>query len=363
MKKLLTSLSISISIVALPLIAGLLTSSADAEVIGGPGVSVETYYVNLHEEGEVINSFDFGRNGTLYYTTGIKGPAGCETGFSVYKYDGESFEQIYYDENAFGFSGGRIRRYGKGNNEYFLFNDGGTENRMEFNYYSYDPYETEPIRKIIMTGPDEYWGLSTRDGTDLWAGGAPILDFGENQSRIYYGSIRFAGAGDGGGNIHVRMIDLGIVGGGSGPLAFDSSGNLYYAQGYNWPFESDAYIYRFSAAEVADAIDDPKNHPLDVTEDWDIIIFNGWGDCCLGASSMFFHNKIGLVLTATTAHGNSELRWYAINSDGSSGGYTVLALSTGRMSETRYRNSMIYVNDPDGIYCIDMTSSSLAMMQ
>ena len=70
---------------------------------------------------------------------------------------------------------------------------------------------------------------------------------------------------------------------------------------------------------------------------------------------MVFVEDIGLVLTATSLHGSSQLRLYTINRDGTSGGYTVLAFSDGRMSEIRYRLGKIYFNDPDGIYCIDAT--------
>ena len=47
--------------------------------------------------------------------------------------------------------------------------------------------------------------------------------------------------------------------GGSGPLAFDLAGNLYYAPGY-----ADTSIYKFAASEVADAIAQNGN-PLKVT--------------------------------------------------------------------------------------------------
>jgi hypothetical protein len=384
MKKALIFSNSTTLTLALLLIAGLLTSTAGAEIIEVPGITVETYYPNPHEGGEIINSFDFGRTGTLYYTTGVKGPEGCETGLTVYRYADDSYERIYHKENAYGFSGGRIRSYGKGSGggsgegsgqssgqatgERILFNDGGTESRMGFNYYAYDPEGEEQIRTIIRSerpGAGQYWGLSTRDGTDLWAAGAPVLDFGENHSHIYYGSLDFDDTDTGSGSIDDRMIDLGLVGGGSGPLAFDSAGNLYYAQGYNWPFESDAYIYRFSAAEVADAMEDPENNPLEITDAhlFETIIFDGWIQGFLGASSMFFNNKAGLVLTATTAHGPSELRRYAINPDGTSGDYTVLAASTGRMSETRCHKGKIYFNDPDGIYLIDMASPGMTMTE
>ena len=70
---------------------------------------------------------------------------------------------------------------------------------------------------------------------------------------------------------------------------------------------------------------------------------------------MVFVEDIGLVLTATSFHGSSQLRLYTINQNGTSGGYTVLASSDGRMSEIRYRLGRIYFSDPDGIYYINAT--------
>lgn len=360
MKKLLTFSNSATLIVTLVLIVGLLAPIAEAEVTGAPGIIVDTYYANPHGEGEIINSFDFGRKGQLYYTTGIKGPEGCEIGFTVYKYDGESYESIHYDEDAFGFSGGRIRRYGNR----MLFNDGATMVRKGFNYYSYDQKEREPIITIIdstQPGAANIWSLSTRDGTDLWAAGAASLSMGGlNRSHIFYGSLDFDDDGDedddygdnDDSNGNLTMIDLGFVGGGSGPLAFDSAGNLYYAQGFNnLPSFIDSNIYLFSAAEVAAAIDDPVNNPLEIADHvWATIPINSGA---LGASSMFFDDELGLVLTTTLGHGPSQLRRYAINPDGTSDDYTVLAISTGRMSETRHHKGKIYFNDPDGIYCIE----------
>jgi hypothetical protein len=151
-------------------------------------------------------------------------------------------------------------------------------------------------------------------------------------------------------------------------LTFDSRGNLYYAQGWNGvvfptPDVDDSLIYRFTAAEVADAIDDPVGHRLEITDPnendphvWDTIDVTWPNDpnSPVGVSSMVFVEDIGLVLTATALHGHSQLRLYTVNKDGSSGDYMVLAESDGRMTEIRYRFGKIYFNDPHGIYYIDV---------
>jgi len=300
------------------------------------------------------------------------GPS-CDVGFKVYKVRGmaHNLRIIYSDDEVYGFSGGRIKRYGN----CMLFNDGGAAfPRMSFDYYVFDPHE-RPIfvNKLYDSTQDPFfniWGLSTRLGTDLWAAGTPnLLDGGMGHNKIFYSSLDFddddydnhCGIDYSDGNPPITLV--GNVGaGGSGPLAFDSHGNLYYAQGWNGtiiPFDlSDSLIYRFSAGEVRKAIKHPDKKPLEITDSneddphvWDTILFPG----AIGVSSMVFVEDIGLILTATSLHGPSQLRHYTINPNGTSGDYTVLADSDGRMSEIRYRFGKIYFNDPDGIYYIDVT--------
>ena len=384
MRKLLTSSNSVILIVAFVSIVGLLTSIAGAEITPALGIEVENYYVNPHgchvpavgDVGECINSFDFFKN-RLYYTTGKKimteyGPS-CDVGFKVYKVLGKSHRMrivVSYDD-VFGFSGGRIKRYGN----CMLFNDGGMANfeRM-FDYYIFDPKRKPTVVNKLYDSTEapgyNLWGLSTRRGTELWAAGTPPFPDVFDNNKIFYSSIDFddddygnhCGIDYSDGNQSITSIgDVGA--GGTGPLAFDSRGNLYYAQGWNGsvypPDLYDSLIYRFSADEVAAAIDDPVNNRLviiDPNEDdphvWETILISE----AIGVSSMIFVEDIGLVLTATSLHGSSQLRLYTINrEDGTSGDYTVLAFSDGRMSEIRYRLGKIYFNDPDGIYYIDAT--------
>jgi hypothetical protein len=374
MRKLLRSSNSVILIVAFVAIFGLLMPVAEAEITPSDGIEVETYYLNPHgcdvvtvgDVGECINSFDFFRN-HLYYTTGKKimteyGPS-CDVGFKVYKVCGKSHNQqiIYSDNEVYGFSGGRIRRYGN----CMLFNDGGTAEfaRMSFDYYVFDPKKIPIVVNKLYDSTElpEYnlWGLSTRLGTDLWAAGnslPPPAGFDDNE--IFYSSIDYS---DG----NPPITSIGHVGaGGTGPLAFDSDGNMYYAQGWNGsiipypPVLFDSLIYRFTAKEVSKAIEHPDKFPLEITDPneddrhvWNTISI----DDAIGTSSMVFVEDIGLVLTATTLHGASELRLYIVNKNGTSGEYTPLAFSDGRMSEVRYRLGKIYFNDPHGIYYIDVT--------
>jgi hypothetical protein len=387
MRKLLRSSNSVILIVAFVAIFGLLMPIAEAEITPAEGITVHIYYAKpseLSNDNENINSFDFFRN-RLFFTTGKyeiepgNPPIpNYYTGFKVYKVlgRGRSLPKIIYsDDDVYGFSGGRIKRYG----DCMLFNDGGTASlaRMSFDYYVFDP-RAKPLVVNKLYDSNQHpkfnlWGLSTRLGSDLWAAGTPdLLSGGMYDNQIFYSSLDFDDDDHHNhccidySNGNPPIISIGDVdAGGSGPLVFDSHGNLYYAQGFNGQIfpdfqPIDSFIYRFSAAEVADAIDDPVKDRLKITgsNEWETIIAMDGTDTfglVLGVSSMVFVEDIGLVLSATFGIGPSQLRLYTINPDDSSGGYTVLATSSGRMSEIRYRFGKIYFNDPDGIYCINVT--------
>jgi hypothetical protein len=380
MRQLLKYSNSVILIVAFVSIVGLLATIAGAEITPTPGIEVETYYVNPHgchvvsvgDVGECINSFDFFKN-HLYYTTGKKimtnDGLSCDVGFKVYKVLGKSHNvrvAVDYDE-VFGFSGGRIRRYGN----CMLFNDGG-EARYErmFYYYIFDPQKKPKVVNKLYdsTQPPAYnlWGLSTRRGTEFWAAGTPPFPNIIDNNKIFYSSIDFNDDEYGKhcdidySDFNQTVISIGDVGpGGTGPLAFDSHGDLYYAQGWNGSFFTqifyDSLIYHFTADEVAAAINDPNNEDarLKITDQhvWATISISDG----IGASSMIFVEDIGLVLTVTSFHGDSQLGLFPVNQDGTSGDYTKLADSKGgRMPEVRYRLGKIYFSDPDGIYYIDV---------
>jgi len=339
--------------VALALLLVGIVPTAESATTGANGYIVYTYYSNpngewVNAEGdrikEVINSFDFGPDGALYYTTYIKNldePSVYKAlvGFKVYRYDGESLEVIYSDPNAFGVSGGRVITIG--NKVYF--NDGSTAgDRSTFDYYCYDPEVSPPVKILDSTqdGAPNLWGLDTGDGTDFWAAGR--LNYSTPPTRrqeIYYSSIE-------NGDL-MPVIDLGVgsYATGSGPLALDEDGNLYFADGGY----GETHIWRFTASDVLAAIANPATNPLhpDKAYDFDTLRIPG---VIRGASSMFIDGNLGMVLTATNYHDPSELRQYAINEDGTNGGYNVLATSDSRMAETRFENGEIYVSDPDGIY-------------
>jgi hypothetical protein len=342
------------------LLLAVVVSTAESATTGANDYIVYTYYSNPHEEWvnedgdtlkEVINSFDFGPDGKLYYTTYVKNfdatpPYLALEGFAVYCYDGESLEVIYYDPNSFGVSGGRVFTI----DDKVYFNDGGNaSDRGTFDYYRYDPEASPPVQILDSTDPNapSMWGLSTWDGTDFLAAGR----FGQRPNRvqkIYYSSSI-------NGDL-MPVMDLGVASyaSGSGPLVRDmANGYLFFCDGGYGA----THIWRFDADDVEDAMADPVNDPLTPADAYHFdTIYDGTQGpgAPRGGSSVFVHKKRGLVLTATRFHDPSQLRWYTINPNGTNGGYEVLATSDSRMSETRFVNGEIYVSDPDGIYTLSL---------
>lgn len=351
---------IALGVASVLLVAGSV-STAKADVVAAPGFAVDTHYdnpnaawvnsANGHRLKEVINSFDFGPDGNLYYTTYIKdldehSVYKALVGFKVYSYDAEAttpLVEIYSDPNAFGVSGGRVFTIG----DKIYFNDGGTMgDRRTFDYYSYDPAMAPgPVKVLDSTQTDapSIWGMDTWDGTDFLAAGR----FGERpnrEQRIYYSSLV-------NGDL-MPVMDLGVASyaSGSGPMALDQEGNnLYFADGGYGATN----IWRFNARDVLTAMADPTTYPLDPTDAQLFDQICNPPDNCQGprgASSMFIDESVWMVLTATKFHDPSELRRYLLNEDGSNGGFIVMANSDSRISETRLENGEVYVSDPDGIY-------------
>lgn len=297
-----------------------LAVSANAAITGQNGYTATAYFANPHA-GEALVSFDWSSTGNLFYST--RSPV-WNPQFAVYEYDGDSSTNIYSDPSAY--AGSRVTRIG----DRMYFNDGGNDSRYTFDYYRYDPtVGGSPVKVIDSSAANgsECWGLATRNGSDIWAGGGwPTV-------------IRYSNLDAQGDLVTEPMTDLGVIGAPSGPLAFDSIGNLYYAQGWG------DTIYRFTAAEVAAAIADSSTNPLSPTgHEWATI-----GGDATGATGIFVTDDWGLVLTATSLTAPSELRRYAINPDGTSAGYEVMATSPSVMTETRYYDGTIYVADADGI--------------
>ncbi|MFA5343158.1 MAG: VCBS repeat-containing protein [Kiritimatiellia bacterium] len=293
---------------------------AFAAFIGSSNYVAQTFYANPHA-GETLVAFDWDEDSNLYYSTGRPDYG---LGISVYRYNGVNASLLYTDANAF--SGSRVTAIGGR----IYFNDGGTYTRYTCDYYRYDP--THPSAPANIGILSDIYGLETRDGTDFWAAG------GYN-SAIYYSALNANGD-----LVSNPLVNLGAIGAASGPIAFDASSNLFYAEGY--VSSGNPTVYRWSAAEVSAAIANPAGAPLSpVGHAWATL---SAGD---GASGMVVDNKGRLVITATSFTDASELQRLFVT-NGNYAGYAVLARSDERMETVRIRDGKIYVSSSEGIFTV-----------
>ena len=298
-----------------------LAGHASAGIIGSSNYVVQTYYANPHA-GETLVAFDWDGNNNLYYSTGRPDYA---LGFSVYRYDGNAAVNLYTDATAF--SGSRVTAIGGR----VYFNDGGTYTRYTCDYYRYDPAtQSAPVNMGIQS---DIYGLETSNGSNFWAAGGYT-------AAIYYSALNANGE-----LLSNPLVNLGVIGNASGPMAFDTNGNLYYAEGY--VAQGNPTVYRWSAAEVTAAIANPAANPL-------IPDGHAWATLSSGdgASGMAVDNNGHLVVTATSFTDPSQLQRLFVT-NGICGGYEVLANSDTRLETVRVHGGKIYVSLSDGIFAVN----------
>ena len=301
-------------------------TQAFATFVGGSGYRAQTYYENPHAD-ETFAAFDWDADTNLYYSTGRPGYG---LGMSVYRYNETTVANLYTATNVY--AGSRVTVIG----DFVYFNDGDNYNRSTNDYFKYAPATgLAPTRIIDSVGTGiDLWGLQARGSSaELWAAGG-------GSCKIQYTTL------DASGNpVSVPPISLAQIGNYSGPLAFDVSGNLYYANGYVGA--GDPNIFRWSAAEVVAAKADPVGSPLSPTgHEWAMIVggFSGSGMAC--------DDNGNVILTATSFGSPSEVRLYSVNAAGANSGMTVIATTPNRAETVRYRDGVIYVSDADGIAAV-----------
>ena len=306
-------------------LVGLFACTCRGDITASPGYRIETHFESPHV-GAVVGSFDWGADTNLYYST-----AGAFSfGLNVYVHDGSTSSNIYSDLGVF--VGARVTAIG----DYIYFNDGGDFVRWDQYYFKYDPAADSLTNLNVASS---LWGLGKRGATELWAAGGFI-------SALYFSPL------DASGNLSSNpLVNAGSIGGGSGPLAFDASGNLYYAHGYATPGK----IYRFTAAEVAAAMANPSGSPLTAAgHEWATI-----GGDFTGASGMAVDGGGHVLVTCTKFDSPSELRRYTIDWFGANDGYDVLATSEGRLGTVRYRSGTVYVNDDSGVHAVEPDTTAM----
>jgi hypothetical protein len=145
----------------------------------------------------------------------------------------------------------------------------------------------------------------------------------------------------------------------SGPLLFDSSGNLFYAPGGTSDFSNTPHtsgngstIFEWSAAQVAAALADPAGHGLVANNSSLWVNYQNiadYGDYA-GATSMAIDNG-QLLLTLTSFGGPSELVSFGMNSDTSFNGTNATLITDGsngyttQLGQLEVNNGNLFVAD------------------
>lgn len=192
--------------------------SASAALIFSNGYGSAAYYTN--PDPAFIFSYDWGPNGSLYYGTA---DSSSYQSAGVYQTDGISPRLVLASASS-DYAGASVVAIGSS----IYYND---SNYPDSGIYRHDVGVPGSTKSLATN-----WGLFT-NGTSLFVTGAAA--FGDPTGIVAFPN----------GDLSGPTVDLGGIAGASGPLAFDAAGNLFYAPGYG-----DLSIYRWSASQVADAV-------------------------------------------------------------------------------------------------------------
>lgn len=302
-------------------IAGLLAfaGGAIAAVTASPGVTVTEVFAT--GGGDSIVSFDWGPDGSFYYSTGNFSPQ-----MTVYRWDGSSATEIFSQP---AYPGSWVAC----NGDYVYFTQDS-----DMAVYKYDT--AAGGQAAVTLQQPGLWGIFFHAGEAFIVGSDALW-----QGTISHSAIAAAG------ELSAPSL-LGTVVDPSGPMAFDAEGNLYYSAGY-----SQQRILKYSAGEVADAmaggsgLGDPDGHV------W--ASFTGTGD---GATGMAFDADGALVLTATSFLGPAWLLSFAVANDGSNAGLATLLESDSRLGTVRLHDGVIHVNDGGAVYSVVPEPFTLGML-
>jgi hypothetical protein len=273
-----------------------------------------------HTNSDNLVSYDWAANGSVYYQT-----ATSSFNFGgLYQYSGGTPTQVVAGSSDF--SGASVVSIGN----YVYYNTADFNNT---NIYKYGPVGGSPSAALASTTVN--FGLYPHGG-NLFITGAP--GFGTN--HIYY-----TGIGANGALANSPAIDLGADSGGSGPLAFDPQGDLFYAPGFG-----DLSIYRWSAADVAAAMADPIGHPLSAAGHlW--LNYSGLYGNESGGTSMLIDSSGHILLTLTSFTSPSVLARFGIAGDGSyNGTSSTLLEDTSTLGELREHDGSLFFSSGNQIF-------------
>lgn len=287
----------------------LMTSPVFAALTFGPGYSAAGYLTLSGTDS--ISSYDWGSDGNLYY-----GTATSSFNFGgIYRYDGSSITAIKAGNSNY--SGASVVAIGSS----IYYND-STPSNVQRIYR----YQTGDASTVSLDTTN--YSLGT-DGSHLLSAGSD--DFTTTRISYYPGGLT-------GGT-----IDLGGIDGASGPLAFDASGNLYYAPGYG-----SLSIYRWSSSEVATAISSNGADALLAAGHLWLDYSASFGTVS-GASSLLLDANGNMIVTLTDFVNPSAL--VKFDADGS-GGYETILTSDERLGDLRMHDGQLYLSDSNRIVSI-----------
>jgi hypothetical protein len=308
--------SMSLAIVG---IACALTSPSHATVsILDPGYSFSIYHTHSVTDSAVV-SFDWDSGGTIYYQASTE----------FYNFGGlfswNGIAQGTAVPGSSDFSGASTVRIG--DNIYY-----NTSDFTDQKAWKYGPLSGTPAATNISTAAN--WGLFRRGAGEMFISGAP--GFGTNQ--IFRATL------DGAGNLMSAPVSLGLTTGSSGPIAFDLSGNMYYAPGFN-----DLRIYKYTAADIAAAIADPLSNPLPPAASRLWYDYSGDFATASGGAGMAFDETGNLLLTLTDFINPSLLVRFDVDGAGTFDDLSAILSSTDRLGDVRFREGSIYLANANTI--------------
>jgi len=276
------------------------------------GYSVDPYYT--HTTSDSIISFDWDANAELYYMTSAGFPD-----VEVWKTNGGTPTNIYSNPNNF--AGGSVVDVGN----FIYFNDSDFSNNQFI--HSYGPISGTPAVTTFSTTPN--FGLFSHGG-NLFISGADS----NFVNHIYYNPV----AVNGSSAVGNQAISLGTTPGASGPMVFDTAGDLYYAPGFG-----DLDIYKWSASDVANAIANPTLDPLSTTGHlW--LDYSALFPTVSGATSMLLDPAGNLLVTLADFSDPSDLIDFGVGPDGSfDGGAATILTDGGRLGELRNMDGSTYL--------------------
>ena len=296
--------------VSAALLAGMAATSF-ADITSG---NVSTVYLNpFSASGKTITSFHWASNNDLYWQ---EGDSNWAQEMKVHQFDGTNLNTIYTSAS---YAGNWV--LSQGNNIYF-------DNGSVMGLFKYDT--------VLGGAPTQVFQQQNAWGYTIHNGGLFISGSDQNwDARLYYVALDQNGVPQG------SVVDLGLMGSPSGPIAFDAQGNLYYASGY-----STGKIHKYTSAEVSAAI---TGTPLTNPAGHVFIDFNSFG--FPGATGMAFDSNGHLVVSLTNFGSPSDLvTFYTDDTGNYLGQAEVTAESDMGMGSVRLHQGNIQFNDGDGVY-------------